>query len=176
MIMEQRTQSGSNGQCTVFGSLSSYVKGDLEILEGDPKHYVFSNVFEVASKAKPYEKVAVALNLGYVIEALRAEGCSEWFAASHDEFAIVMDGHVTVELIQLEEPDVVAPSGVHGTVRVVGTPRGRKMGRIIAGRGHQVLLPKGAAYRFQADRPGVLLLQTILGQLTVQKWRQICYS
>jgi hypothetical protein len=27
-----------------------------------------------------------------VIEAVRAEGTSDWFAASHDEFVVVMDG------------------------------------------------------------------------------------
>jgi hypothetical protein len=30
--------------------------------------------------------VVVALNLGYVLETLRAEGRSPWFAASHIEF------------------------------------------------------------------------------------------
>ncbi len=43
-----------------------------------PGNYVFSNVFEVASKAKPYEKVAVGKNIEYVIEAIRAEGTSGW--------------------------------------------------------------------------------------------------
>jgi len=41
---------------TVFGSLNDYVKGDLEIINDDPKHYAFSNVFDVASKSRPYEK------------------------------------------------------------------------------------------------------------------------
>jgi hypothetical protein len=50
------------------------------------------------------------------------------------------------------------------------------MGYIKCKRGHQALLPKGAAYRFSADKPGVLLLQTILGDLSVQKWAQICYK
>ena len=65
---------------TVFGSMKSYEKGRVEVINDDPKHYVFSNVFEVASKSKPYEKVAVAQNLKYVVEALRTEGVSPWFA------------------------------------------------------------------------------------------------
>ena len=57
---------------TRFGSLNDYRKGSVEIISGNPKHYVFSNLFEVASKAKPYEKVVVGKNLEYVIEAIRA--------------------------------------------------------------------------------------------------------
>ena len=36
---------------TVFGSINDYQKGSIEIVSGDPKHYVFSNIFEVASKS-----------------------------------------------------------------------------------------------------------------------------
>jgi hypothetical protein len=50
------------------------------------------------------------------------------------------------------------------------------MGYVKASRGHQVLLPKGAAYRFRAGAPGVMLMQTIQGELSVQKWAQICYK
>jgi hypothetical protein len=161
---------------TVFGSLRDYTKGELEIINDNPKNYVFSNVFEVASKSKPYEKVVVAINLGYVIETLRAEGTSTWFAASHDEFAIVMDGEVEVELVKLDAPDSVAPPTKKGAVALQGAPTGRKMGYVRCKRGHQVLLPKGAAYRFTAKSPGVIMLQTIEGELSVQKWRDICYS
>ena len=72
---------------TVFGSLEHYEKGGVQVIDDNPKNYVFSNVFEVASKSKPYEKVCVGKNLSYVIEALRAEGTSPWFAADHDEAA-----------------------------------------------------------------------------------------
>ena len=75
---------------TVFASLKDYTKGSLEIVNDNPKHYVFSNVFDVATKSKPYEKVAVAVNVEYVIEAIRAEGVSTWFAAAHDEVVVVM--------------------------------------------------------------------------------------
>ena len=161
---------------TVFASLDDYVKGSLEIVNDDPKHYAFSNIFDVAARAKPYEKVVVALNLGYVLEAVRAEGTSDWYTAAHDEFAIVMDGEVQVELVKLDSPERIVPPDKQGSVRVPGTPVGKKMGHIICKRGHQALLPKGAAYRFSAAKPGVLVLQTILGELSVQKWAQICYK
>ena len=58
---------------TVFGSLEKYEKGHIELINDNPKYYVFSNVFEVANQSKPWEKVAVAKNLEYVIEAIRAD-------------------------------------------------------------------------------------------------------
>jgi hypothetical protein len=116
----------------------------------------------------------VALNLGYAIEALRAEGTSDWYAASHDEFAVVMDGEIEIDLVKLDNPERIAPADKQGSVKVGGEPRGRKMGRIECKRGHQALLPKGAAYRFRARKPGVLLIQTVLGDLSVQKWAAIC--
>ncbi len=157
---------------TLFASLDHYVKGKVEIVDDDPRHYAFSNIFDVAAHSKPYEKVVVALNLGYVIETLRAEGTSDWYAAAHDEFAVVMDGEVEIDLVKLDPP--IVPADKHGSVRVTGEPKGRKMGRIECKRGHQALLPKGAAYRFRARKPGVLLLQTLLGDLSVQKWAEIC--
>src|SRR5215468_11371843 len=65
---------------TVFGSLNDYEKGGVEIINGDPRHYVFSNMFEVAGKSKPYERVVVGKNLNYVQEVMRAEGVSSWMA------------------------------------------------------------------------------------------------
>jgi hypothetical protein len=164
------------GSRTVFGSLEDFVKGDLEIINDNPKYYAFSNVFEVASRSAPYEKVVVALNLGYVLETLRAQGRSPWFAASHDEFAIVLDGTVRVDLVKLDDADKVVAAEKQGTVKLAGEPVGKKMGYIKASRGHQVLLPKAAAYRFEAAQPSVILLQTILGELSVQKWAEICYK
>jgi hypothetical protein len=161
---------------TVFGSLTDYVKGDLEIINDDPKHYAFSNVFDVAAKSKPYEKVVVALNLGYVLEVLRAEGASDWYAAAHDEFAIVLDGVVEIDLVKLARPEAVVAADKKGSVKVKGDPVGRKMGHIKASRGHQALLPQGAAYRFRSAQPSVILMQTIEGELSVQKWADICYK
>lgn len=160
---------------TEFGSLDRYEKGWVQVIDDNPKHYVFSNVFEVAGSSRPYEKIVVARNIQYVMEAVRAEGRSPWFAASHDEFALVMDGQVEVEFIDLADAESIAPSAREGTV-LVGEqePAGKRMGRIRATRGHQVLLPKGAAYRFNAAEPGVLIIQTISGDLSVEKWAEIC--
>ena len=67
---------------TVFGSLDNFDKGAVELINDDARHYAFSNVFDVASKSKPWEKVAVAKNFEYVLEAIRAEGQSAWRAAA----------------------------------------------------------------------------------------------
>ena len=161
---------------TVFGSLGDFRKGDLEIINDNPKYYTFSNVFEVASKSQPYEKVAVAKNLEYVIEAVRAEGTSSWYAAAHDEFALVMDGDIEVELLQLARPESVVAQDKKGSQKLAGEPAGQRMGRVKMRRGHQLLLPQGAAYRFKSAKPGVFVMQTIVGEQTVQKWSEICYT
>ena len=160
---------------TAFGSLGSYAKGHIEIINDNPKYYVFSNVFEVANQSKPWEKVAVAKNLEYVIEAIRAEGTSPWMACSHDEFAVVLDGDVSVEYVKLENAEAIAPASKEGTVLVKGEPNGKRMGTIRLKRGHQALLPKGAAYRFIASRASAMIQQTIKGELTLERWGQICY-
>ena len=157
---------------TKFASLADYQKGTVEIIDDDVKRYVFSNMFEVASSARPYEKVAVAKNMEYVLEVLRAEGTSGWRTCDHDEFALVMDGEVTVDLLKPDTPQVEA--GKEGAVRLPDEPKGRKMGRITARRGHMALLPKGSAYRFAASRPSAMIIQSILGDLTVEKWADIC--
>src|SRR6516165_2428837 len=88
---------------TRLGSLDDYHKGGVQVINDDPKNYVFSNIFEVASHAEPYEKIAVGKNLKYVLEVVRAEGTSPWYTASHDEAAIVMDGVVEIRLVKLGE-------------------------------------------------------------------------
>ena len=84
---------------TRFGSLADHQKGGVEVIDDDPRHYVFSNVFEVASRQRPWERVAVAKNFEYVIEAARAAGESPFWTARHDEFVLCMDGEVEVELV-----------------------------------------------------------------------------
>ena len=157
---------------TRFGSLDHFEKGGIEPINDDPRNYAFSNIFEVASKAEPWEKVAVGRNLKYVLEAIRADGTSPWYAAAHDEAAIVMDGAVEIRLMK-PDSSIVAENH-EGTTALEGNPRGRKMGTIVARRGHMALLPKGSAYQFHAARPGVILLQTIKGDLTVERWKDIC--
>src|SRR5579862_10061666 len=108
------------GTQTIFGSLDHYEKGFVEVFDDSPKRYAFSNVFEVASKSKPYERVAVGRNLEYVIEVVRAEGNSPWYSNAHDEAAIVMDGEVEVQLIKPDTTKV--PEGKKGAVQLEGEP------------------------------------------------------
>jgi hypothetical protein len=164
-----------NQQVTRFGSLRHYEKGGVEVINDDARNYVFSNIFEVASRAKPFEKVAVGKNIEYVIEAIRIEGTSGWRTPGQDEFALVMDGEVEIRLLNLDNPGVV-PAGTQGSIGLPGTPGGKKMGVVKARRGHMTLLPVGAAYQFHSARPGVVLLQTLAGADTVQRWAEICQT
>jgi hypothetical protein len=159
---------------TDFGSIHSYKKGGVTVIDDDPKKYVFSNMFEVASKAKPYERTAVAKNFEYVIESVRAEGTSPWYAAAHDEFVLSMDGEVEVHLVKLADPDSVVDPDSEGARKIEGNPDGKKMGRIILRQGHMAMLPIGAAYRFQAPAVCTLMIQTIDGPETVHRWAEIC--
>ncbi|NCE89650.1 hydroxyquinol 1,2-dioxygenase [Pseudomonas sp. L13] len=161
---------GSTAIETIFGSLEKYDKGSVEIIKGQASHYAFSNIFEVAQSSLPYEKVVVGLNLGYVIETLRAEGQSPWFTCAHDEFAIAMDGEVRVDFLKLDEPVKTS----EGTQLAGEQPAGKPMGYVLLKRGHQCMLPAGTAYRFDSSRPGVILQQTIKGVLSVEKWADIC--
>lgn len=158
---------------TVFGSLQQFEKGGIQLIRDDPGNYAFSNVFEVASRSRPWEKIAVARNMEYVLEAVRAEGTSPWYAAAHDEFALVMDGAIEVRLRKLDD---AVPESTRGSVRLAGEPKGPAMGRIKARRGHLALLPVGAGYQFHAPDPGVLLIQTILGAETIERWAEICIT
>jgi len=110
-----------------------------------------------------------------VIEAIRAEGTSGWRVAAQDEFALVMDGEVEVRLVKPDDPALV-PAGSHGSIPLATDPAGRKMGRVRARRGHMTLLPAGAAYQFHAAQPGVILLQTLAGRDTVERWAEICQT
>jgi hypothetical protein len=157
---------------TRFGSLLDYHKGTVELVDDDPKHYAFSNIFEVANNSKAYEKVAVAKNMEYVLEAVRAEGTSEWRTAAHDEFALVLDGEVEVRLVKLDEP--LVPADRRGSVAIEGEPAGRRMGRIIARRGHMALLPANCGYQFHAGVASAVLMQTIAADDTVYRWSEIC--
>jgi hypothetical protein len=160
---------------TDFGSLHGFTKGGVQVIDDNAKDYAFSNVFDVASRSAAYERIAVAKNLKYVLEAARAEGDSPWYAAAHDEAALVMDGEVEVHFILPERPLVA--DYVEGAVRLSAEPRGRAMGYVRARRGHMALLPAGAAYQFRSPgRPGVLLLQTIKGEQTVERWADICQT
>jgi hypothetical protein len=174
MLIDGKGRLGMTDVKTVFGSLHNYQKGGVEIIKDDPKNYVFSNVFEVAEKSKPYERVAVGKNFEYVIEAMRAEGASPWYACAHDEFALVMDGKVEVRLVKPDKP--VVPGDKVGAIKLDAAPAGRKMGRVVASRGHMTLLPKGSAYQFTAAGPSVVTIQTIQGDVTIERWAEICQT
>jgi len=165
----------SSQYTTRFGSLEDYEKGRVDIIDDDPRRYAFSNIFEVAASSRPWEKVVVGKNRQYVIEAIRAEGTSGWRTPGQDEFALVMDGEVEIRLRKLDDPGVV-PAGTSGSIGLPGTPAGRPMGVVRARRGHMTLLPVGAAYQFHAARPGVILLQTLAGADTIERWADICQT
>jgi hypothetical protein len=156
---------------THIGSLDAYEKGTIE-LKDDLRKYAFSNVYEVAGKSAPFERVAVAQNLEYVAEAVRIEGESPWYAAPHDEFVIVMDGEVTIRFVKLADDQV--PSHAGGAAQLGGAPNGPTMGKVTARRGHQVLLPHGAAYQMNSTAPAVAIIQTCDGPVTVKRWSEIC--
>ena len=161
---------------TRFGSLKHYEKGHVEPIADDVRHYAFSNCFDIASKSKPYEKVVFGQNQIYVLEALRAEGTSPWYTCAHDEFALVMDGEVEIHLVKLEGEQVVPDTEHNGAVLVKGAPKGPTMGWMKLKRGHQALLPKNSAYRFKAEKPAVVVLQTCKGDLSIERWAEICQT
>lgn len=156
---------------TKFGSLKDYEKGSIQIVQGEATNYAFSNVFEVAEHAAAYDKIVVGLNQKYVIETVRAEGQSVWYTASHDEFVVVMDGEVRVDFLKLKSTVNVE---IEGTQLAGELPDGTPMGYVVLKKGHQAILPAGSAYRFEANDPSVLLIQTIKGPLSLEKWSEIC--
>jgi hypothetical protein len=155
---------------TTFGSIEKFKKGTIEITDGDARHYVFSNVFDVAQQSAAFERVVVGKNLEYVIEALRVEGTSPWFANSHDEFFILLDGAVRIDFIKLD----TSPVPADGAVEAGANPAGRKMGYVELRNGHQALLPANCAYRISATGVGAAIIQTRQGALSVEKWAEIC--
>ncbi|MES2113734.1 MAG: hydroxyquinol 1,2-dioxygenase [Pseudomonadota bacterium] len=161
---------------TRFGSLDSYEKGGVQVINDDARHYAFSNCFEIASKARPYEKVVFGINQIYVLETIRAEGRSPWYACAHDEFVLCMDREVDIMLVKLDPAARIADQDKNGAVLVEGEPQGRPMGWMRVRRGHQALLPANTAYCFKAAAPAVLILQTCLGELSVEKWADICQA
>ncbi|MDC0598454.1 hydroxyquinol 1,2-dioxygenase [Gammaproteobacteria bacterium] len=156
---------------TQIASLESYEKGSIE-LNDDLKHYAFSNIFEVANNAAPFERVQVVSNMEYSAEVVKSEGTSSWYTAPHDEFAIVMDGEIEFTFYKLEEDE--KPDHKAGATKLGAEPKGKRMGLVRARRGHEVLLPAGSTYQLKSSAPAVMLLQTLAGPETVEKWSEIC--
>jgi hypothetical protein len=159
---------------TRFGSLAAFEKGGVQNIADDVRNYAFSNCFEIASKSKPYEKVVFGQNQIYVLEAIRAEGTSPWFTCAHDEFTLCMDGEVDIHLVKLDAEQTVPDTEHNGAVLVKGEPKGAKMGWMRIARGHQAMLPKNTAYQFRAAKAAVLVQQTCKGDLSIERWAQIC--
>ena len=161
---------------TRFGSLNDYEKGRVEPIADDARHYAFSNCFEIANNSAAYEKVVFGQNMEYVMEVIRAEGDSPWYTCAHDEFALCMDGEVEIHLVKLEAAQQVQDPEKEGAVLVEGEPQGKKMGWMKLGRGHQGMLPAGSAYQFRSSNPGVIILQTCKGELSIERWEEICQT
>jgi len=85
-----------------------------------------------------------------------------------------MDKEVEIHLVKLDTP--LAPADKNGAILVGGEPVGAKMGWIKIKRGHQALLPADSAYQFRAEALAVVVLQSCLGELSVQKWAEICQT
>jgi len=161
---------------TQFGSLDRFEKGGVQAIDDNVKNYAFSNCFEIASKSKPYERVVFGQNQIYVLECVRADGTSPWYTCAHDEFALVMDGEVEIHLVKLQGEQVVPDAEHNGAVLVKGDPKGQRMGWMKLKRGHQALLPKNSAYQFKSTKAGVVVLQTCKGDISVERWSQICQA
>jgi len=160
---------------TTYASIDNYNKGGIQMVSGNIKDYVFSNVYEVAAKSKPYERVVVAKNLDYVLESCRAEGTSPWYVCAHDEFAIAFDYDVEVHYVKLKDTSFIDDDR-NGAFKLDGDPEGQKMGRILLKRGYQALLPEKTAYRFHTQKPSTIVFQTIQGEESVEKWKDICLT
>ena len=160
---------------TVFASMDNYTKGNVQIIgEENPENYLLSNMFEVAASSSPWERVIVARNLEFTVEVIRSEGDSPWYICAHDETLLVMQGAVDIVFVDPDDSSVVPAEDHEGSVRLDAEPGGKAMGRVKAGRGHLTLLPAGAAYQVQARENGVLLLQTVDGDESIEKWKEIC--
>ena len=160
---------------TVFGSIDHYDKGGVEITGNEEaRDYLFSNMYEGAGNAQPWERVVIAKNLENTIECIRAEGDSPWYICGHDETALLMQGSMETRFVRPADSGLVPPEEKEGSVKLAGQPEGQAMGHVNASRGHLVLLPAGAVYQFRARELSVILLQTIQGDESVEKWAEIC--
>ncbi len=78
--------------------------------------------------------------------------------------------------MQLDAAQKVADPEKNGAVQVEGEPRGKKMGWM---KPRAATRPAAEEHRLQVSRsarPGVIVLQTCKGELSVEKWAGICQS
>lgn len=159
---------------TKFGSITDFVKGGVEITGKDEaSRYLFSNMFEVAASAAPWERIVVAKNLEFTIEVARAEGASPWYNCAHDETALLMEGAMEIHFISPSDPSVLPDENSEGAMRLTGEPAGAKMGHVVATAGHLTLLPARSAYQFRPSELGLILIQSALGPESIEKWADI---
>ena len=83
-----------------------------------------------------------------------------------------MDYDVEVHFKKVNE-DAYPDDEKDGSVEL-GTSEGQYMGKISLKRGHMALLPENVAYSFKSAKPSTLMLQSILGDLSEQRWAEIC--
>jgi len=160
---------------TIFASIDSHTKGGVEITGKDQaSRYLFSNMFEVASNAQPWERIVVAKNLEFTIEVTRAEGVSPWYTCAHDETALLMQGAIEIHFIKPADANSMPTDDKEGAVKLLDEPAGERMGHIVASRGHLTLMPAGSAYQFRASSLSVILIQSALGNESIEKWAEIC--
>jgi hypothetical protein len=86
-----------------------------------------------------------------------------------------MDGDVEVHLVKLDVPQIT-DQDKNGAVLVADEPTGKKMGWMKLRRGHQGMLPAHCAYQFRAAQPAALVMQTCMGDLSIQRWAEICQA
>lgn len=159
---------------TKFASTLDFDKGGVEVIGHDQaRRYLFSNMFEVAARAKPWERIVVAKNLEFTVECARAEGDSPWYICGHDETALVMQGDLSIHFVEVDPVLRPAPT-VNGAVTLATSPAGKAMGKTVLGRGHLALLPAGAAYQLRPRSLGVVLFQSTLGASSLERWADIC--
>lgn len=161
-----------NNYNTKYASIDDYRKGGLQLLDDNAKRYVFSNIYDVAANSADYQRTVVALNLDYTIECIRASGVSDWYICAHDEFVVAMDYDVEIHFQQVPKSYYPDPDK-DGSV-LFKAQSGRFMGKVTLRRGHMALLPENTAYCFKAQKPAALMLQTVLGDLSEQRWADIC--
>lgn len=160
---------------TRFAAIDDFVKGGVEIIGNDAaRRYLFSNMFEVASQSRPWERVVVAKNLEFTVECARAEGDSPWFICGHDETCLVMQGDVDIHFLAPADAALLPAVDEPGALQLATTPTGTKMGYVSLQRGHMALLPARAAYQLRPKNLGVVLLQSLQGCSSVERWAAIC--
>lgn len=160
---------------TRFASTDDFDKGGVEIIGADSaKRYLFSNMFDVAKRARAWERVVVAKNLEFTVECVRAEGDSPWYICAHDETALSMQGEVEIHFLKPADAKLIPAVDKSGAIKLSEPPNGTAMGYVRLSRGHMALLPAGAAYQLRSRALGVVLLQSIQGQESIERWAEIC--